>query len=490
MRVLLTVRWPREATRLAGLLLLLTVVGLSPARVFACTEARGDEDGGVPALEYACAQIHVVDERGRDVAGATVTPQSMRVQDRWYEDCSWPDQLGGPIASISNQTGMACLLYPRCTTGERCISEITFRVDHAEFCRKSACCLLDRADVTTVTLQRGVPVQLNVRLGGKRVRPEEVYVVVGGSGGWRTSGDIWQSTTSGELTTSRLPPGRHHLMVIHVSPDGVRGFSPSVVIDVSNDQKVERDLQLKPGVSVTGVLDETVPRPVQNGKVLARFLPGGGVDWRACADIEPSGRFVLEAVPPGDVELVALCDGYVSRGEKGVPCRDLQSFAVGRPDAQRVVLRMEQTAGCVVKVTDGQGAPLAGAMVYLSPNIEYDAYSIGFDLRACSPVGSGSWRGLAYTDRGHSCDANNFCGRTDEHGRAAFRGLPGCSVPIDVTHTRYCVSGMSGADALEPGPSYVVNLAAGENAEVVVTMENGKSDPPNTTSAQQRSEDD
>ena len=79
------------------------------------------------------------------------------------------------------------------------------------------------------------------------------------------------------------------------------------------------DAELKPGVHVEGRLADDVPRPIKNGRVVARIVEAqtGWVNdshWDAVADIAADGTFVFESLPPdADLQVTAICDGWVSK---------------------------------------------------------------------------------------------------------------------------------------------------------------------------------
>ena len=128
---------------------------------------------------------------------------------------------------------------------------------------------------------------------------------------------------------------------------------------------------------VHGQLDLSMPRPVKNGRVVAHVWPAGlnpgdsPPQWHAWSPVSQDGRFVFGPLPDGDLELVALCAGYISTngpGQSGM--RYPQKFLLETNDLT-VTLGMEPTARLEVEVLDDHNRPLKGAQVMTWPNVRY-----------------------------------------------------------------------------------------------------------------------
>src|SRR6185369_5327849 len=65
-------------------------------------------------------------------------------------------------------------------------------------------------------------------------------------------------------------------------------------------------------------LDESVPRPITHGRAIAQVSPPNAKSqdsppvWHTWAKIRSEGTFDNGALPAGNLEIVAICDGYVS----------------------------------------------------------------------------------------------------------------------------------------------------------------------------------
>src|SRR5207253_745195 len=87
------------------------------------------------------------------------------------------------------------------------------------------------------------------------------------------------------------------------------------------------------------------------------------------------GSFQLDSLPEGNLEIVALCDGFVSTNGPGkFQTRYPQQHLIGTNDLT-ITIGMERTARLEVRVTDSAGNPLKGARVSTWPNVRYGEWS-------------------------------------------------------------------------------------------------------------------
>jgi hypothetical protein len=175
---------------------------------------------------------------------------------------------------------------------------------------------------------------------------------------------------------------------VQFDTNGVAWFGAVTSVDAVAGQTNEICLELKRGSSVRGRLDQTVPRPIRDGRVIANVWPkdlapsSSPPQWHAWTNIQPDGSFELDSLPDGDLELVACCDGFVSTNGSGKSNMHYpQKFSLEGTDL-KVVLGMEPTACLQVTVQDDEGKPIRGACVSTWPNIQYGGWSatvIGVD---------------------------------------------------------------------------------------------------------------
>ena len=204
------------------------------------------------------------------------------------------------------------------------------------------------------------------------------------------------SQDNGKLTLRRVDlagdePWRW-LRIVHAPDQGSAWFSDLIDLKQEAGNPISLDVPLKPGVRVVGHLAEDVPRPIKNGRVVAKIVDGSkswtNWEWQATAEIAPDGTFELNSLPRDEnLQLIAICDGWVSRspsieevndyGEKyhyNLKYRGPNSVQVF-PQLVRIGglaanpdVRMDPTATCEVTVVDENKSPIANADVEFWPN--------------------------------------------------------------------------------------------------------------------------
>ena len=134
---------------------------------------------------------------------------------------------------------------------------------------------------------------------------------------------FWSEAADGLVTIRRVdvtsPMPSRFLRVVHVPDNGPAWFSDVFDLVLQKRGPISIDAELKPGVRVEGRLADNVPRPIKNGRVVARVVETetGMVNdsrWDAAADIAADGTFVFESLPPNaELQVTAICDGWVSK---------------------------------------------------------------------------------------------------------------------------------------------------------------------------------
>ncbi|MEE8106726.1 MAG: sigma-70 family RNA polymerase sigma factor [Planctomycetota bacterium] len=224
------------------------------------------------------------------VGGALVTPGS------WGEDESW-HSTGESVRSDSDGAFAAAV--------ERGASTGVFIV-HPDYVSQRAWIDPALAEPRVVTLRRGVRIALKVLspqsepVAGARLDISHRKPEPGGMVGIEA---IAQATTdeTGRVAAVRVPKGRVAVRVKHAEfAEGIAYF------DVDADS--EQTIVLKLGGTITGrVLD-------RRGKAVAgaRVRLDDNDENEAAAGVvtDASGRFTLDGLPPGWVDLVASAKGY------------------------------------------------------------------------------------------------------------------------------------------------------------------------------------
>jgi len=190
---------------------------------------------------------------------------------------------------------------------------------------------------------------------------------------------------------------------------------------------------------------------VRNGRVIAHVWPDGQQpansppDWHAWTEVRPDGSFELHGLPEGQLELVAVCDGFVSTNGPGqFPTMHYpQKFSLSTGDLD-VVLGMEPTASLEVMVQDDHGKPLKGAEVLCSPNVRYGEWSatvIGYDCYNTADFirDPDAERRMVKAWWNHP---PLFSATSDFSGLAVVRNLPAETAQFNVQHPRFALPAM------------------------------------------------
>jgi hypothetical protein len=450
------------------------------------------------------ASIRVLDESGQPVSRATIAPDGLRPKKGgghygWsssYERSGVKAEL-----AVTGADGYARVRYPFYVIERLETEQISFAVDHPDFCaqrpfRVVAASPPANAPMTDklkylfsrlthrissrpdpVVLKRGGIVRLTGYIGAKENVVTNLWAEI--SDMWPAGTNFWRRTGP-VLWSNKATPGKAHLRVMHFPEKSPTMFSTLVSFEVKAGQTNEFNVELKPGVRVAGRLDESVPRPVRGGRVCVHvFEEGHDGDssapvWAGWRTVGAEGTFEFESLPPGRMEVIGLCDGFVSKN--GPPWNGRktglhvpQQIAISGL-AQNVTVQMEPAALCEVTVLDDTGKPLAGARAGFSPNVLWggngstifasDLFNSEDFFRDGVPA---DWNAIRKVTEG------DFRALSDENGVALVRNLPASHQSYFVSHTNYAMPiSRAGGGARR---SASVDLSSGETGRVTVKMQ-------------------
>lgn len=214
---------------------------------------------------------------------------------------------------------------------------------------------------------------------------------------------------SGNHVSPAVSMDRKWLRVVGVSDDNVLQFSD--LIDVTAQDAADADgiihAKLKPGITVRGQLDASVPRPVENGIInlciaeeADHRIPVGfrdvGAQWHDSIPIDRQGLFEIKSLPPGGhLQLYAFPGRHQSRHPSISELRDyLTEHEAGEEDVLEVAkgrqssilpllfplvdddddgivkikLPCVPTTRVTAKIVSPTGEPLSGATLRFDPN--------------------------------------------------------------------------------------------------------------------------
>ncbi|MEM9379383.1 MAG: carboxypeptidase-like regulatory domain-containing protein [Planctomycetota bacterium] len=378
----------------------------------AAIEEPGPSPEEAPEAEPAAAYepdatrplaVLVVDPDGAPVAGAEVKIIGLRSES---SSGSWYGYRGEAPSTTTDANGRATLDRWVWVNQDGRVRAVDLVVEHPEFVpfRESSFPL----DQEVVTLERGATVVVT----GWHGDPSNVVrdVRISADRGASLGRDAWSELPDGRLSTSRLQPGGHLLLITYEHPELGTLVSEPHEFTVGEVGWETLHLELLGPFRLVGELDPDVPRPVVNGRVRAvmRTASFAGPDavlaMEKDVDVAADGTFVVEGVRPGDGFVVALCEGWTSERLPPTTLRDAGIHLGGEVTEQRkrealaeaepwtwtyprldlpqestpFVVPMVETGTVDVTIAGPDGAPLPGATAYLSPN--YRVRSIGSSI--------------------------------------------------------------------------------------------------------------
>ena len=446
------------------------------------------------------ALLRIVDAAGNPIAGAIVTPDGLRAK-KDGSHYGWGERDGIKALPVTSDAhGIAAVRYPFHVVERLETSEISFAVEHPEYCPDRPFAVVDPtppgnarfkekvkywwtrivakqliARPDPVVLKRGAVVEVSADSSGVA----DVYPQLTPGLGPRAK--FWQNDGKGLFVSKRVASGTNRLRMIGFPTSGRVHFSDHVEFVASTTQASQFRLPLKPGLRLAGRLDHSVPRPVTNGRVLTRTstpkIGDGALIWSAWRPINPDGAFVFEALSAGDVELIVLCDGFVSKNDPANTSagsrRTPQIFTLVDQDRD-VVVPMEQTGTCEILISDDMGRPLENAKVSFWPNVLWGGR--GSTVFATYPLNSeDSFRQKTPPDweKAAKMDDGLFTARSDKEGRAVVTNLPayGKQQSFAVEHAQFemPIDRSSGRGA---GHRYsIIHTGAGETNRTSVQLQ-------------------
>ena len=440
------------------------------------------------------AVIEVVDVRGKPIPGATVKPYALRPKPAGGQSGHYlwtKDRYDiSPEPVVTNETGTVNVPYPTFVVERVETGKITVSIKHPEY-------ISDTQDIVVSTSPpRGAPwrVRMNFiidRLDGGAVvtrtnplvlkcgellilKPAETLESVTelyaqtSSEGWHDN-DFWDRSQPGVVVSRKHSLGVHAVRLIGLNEDNELMFSETVDVTIKQGVNNSISLALKPARTVRGRLSEDVPRPVVNGRVVVNIVPAGRtsrdsiLSWHAWTGVNDDGSFEMPSLPAGDLEVIALCDGFISVDGPGQRqssvIRYPQKHTIGANDLD-IVIDMEPTARLEVTVFDDNGRLLEGARVSTWPNVCWHNYG---STIFCSSL----YKSVDRLRQLHEDQDDfprdippGFFGISDANGVAVLSNVPARQTSFAVEHKDYVLPkfGIGGTAArrqasmvLEPG---------------------------------------
>jgi hypothetical protein len=325
-----------------------------------------------------------------------------------------------------------------------------------------------------VILQKGATLKLEARGKEATAGERKLFGQVSGveEGG---DGDFWMRPGPATLVTSRLSPGAHTARMVELDSAGTVWFSDVIAFSASVGLTNEFELELRPGVTLRGRLDEMIPRPIKNGRVVAQVWPQGckpqdsPPQWHAWTNTGEDGSFTIGSLPAGELEVVAMCEGFVSTNGPGQhQMRYPQKHTLGTNDLS-ITIGMEPTARLEVTATDAKGKPVKDLKIVTWPNVRYGEWAAVILMGDCYNTTDmllpGPRKKVWWAEQ-----PLDFCGITDESGVAILPNLPADVKELAVEDERFALPPVKTGWG-ESRRQAMIALTAGKTNSVSIQVE-------------------
>jgi beta-lactamase regulating signal transducer with metallopeptidase domain len=434
---------------LVGLLFLLTA---------GCDFSKS-KPGGAAKVEFKVVLVVVQDEAGKPIEGATVLPDGFRVKGIHGADAyGWNNNLFGPPAkATTDHDGKAFVKYPvmGIPAEKEKTGELIFKVSHPEF----ASLYIQEYSVDSpeqpIHLSRGIHLEVSGYYGSDHQPVTDLIPNL-------TDGmplEDWQKKEDGTWQFNKLSSGGHLLQLMGRLPSGEIVYGEAQAFTAQNGKPLTLSVEMKPGVRLEGRIDDNVPRPVKNGRVMIDVRPkeypvldviedyyaadkkyGGRHFWHSYRPIKEDGTFVFESIPPGEVDIVVLGDGFASKtiGQlknrvngalvSGSIMAIPQAFPLVSP-VTKIEVTTEPTSTLEFTAKTKSGKPVEGVWGGIYPSAFRMRGIFGW-LNNSSEV---PFRKIPHLS------APIFSGYTDKTGKLVLNNIPAESDSLGVEHSQFQV---------------------------------------------------
>jgi len=447
--------WPQSAGVLATLSLVFLITAGSQL-----SQASPPVPTVPGSVNFKTVLATVQDAGGRPVSGVSIKPTGFRVKGMHGADAySWPMNHSGPAEEVTtDQNGQAYLKYPVMGIPEE--KELTgaliLMVTHPEYVSRHIQDFAVDGTNQPIRMTRGIPLEVSGYFGNDRRPVTEIVPNINERTIPVKLAD-WQKHPGGSLTFSRLSPGGHLLMLMGRLPSGEVVYSDTLAFTAETNRAYQYALELKPGIRLEGQLDERVPRPVHNARVMISVRPeqypsrlviedfyalyekyGGHAHWHSYRPIAEDGTFVFESLPPGEADITALGEGFASktvgtlqnRFQGGLQENSGMAIPQTCPlvaPVTRVQIATEATARLELTTVTKKGAPIEGVWAGLFVSAFRMIHQFGY-YKVSSEEPFRMIPPLPDLD---------FSGRTDKHGKLVLHDFPAEGHGLSVSHPKY-----------------------------------------------------
>jgi hypothetical protein len=343
--------------------------------------AEKQEDTG-PAEEKKVITVKVINEQQQPVEGASIKLTGLRPINSLGSEHGIRGEDPGRF--VTDSSGTAEVKYPgyvyeRVETGAIC-----FDVSHSDYADTHVTSYKIDGGEGPIVMSVGAELLAIALLDGETVSE---FAVRGTHSEFKSQ---VKEGTDGR-SVEKIKEGNYPIYFSYTDPDGGRYYSDVKILEAKTGMSHQIEMTLYPAISLKGVLDPSVPRPIKNGEVKVDMInekrmeetergrrhkenPATVNRWFE-AEINEDGSFLLPELPKGYGEIIAICDGFVSTIDRDKPTYLQNQHFDLQLDGQEIVVKMEPAATFSGKVVDAEGRAVAGVEVVLWPNVFWGSAS-------------------------------------------------------------------------------------------------------------------
>ena len=406
-------------------------------------------------VEMLSAQVLVVDPEDQPIIGAIVSPEGVIADGDHAHWIGWPVERFGPILkATTNDRGIAVVPYPKYAIEKSETHTLYLSVTHSDFVGFKKNFAIE-ADEIEVELKRGFKIALSA-IDEETNDPitRDLYAVMSGS-----SLGHWKQAKNGMLVSPTFAAKKRQFRVMQIVEGKPVLFSPNLVATGDRPRRLLRDVKLKPGTRVEGLIDPSIPRPITTGHVAAYVVRRNKMKpndleqkwvWGEKSLIKEDGSFVFESLPQGEVlQMIAICDGFVPKQPEKADVEKIFPSLVNRikrtrtmphlvsleGDVVKIAIAMEKSTSIRFTVKKPNGKPLAGVEIEMWPNQEWFTYGTSV-LGSVVPSAKSL---VGHRDESFKYEySSRFTATTNSEGIAVIKGLsPGRTESFSAVHADY-----------------------------------------------------
>lgn len=342
--------------------------------------STGENDTAKPVqsdeVEKRIVTIRIVDNQQQPIQGAIIRLDGLRPVDSMASHYGYRDPIG--VEFITDLNGIAQVEYPRYVQEHVETGAISFQISHPNYPDMSILSYkIDGSEVPIVMLP-GAEMVVVALLDDAPVRE---FTVHQGSSETTFKSQILEDA-DGRLIQG-IKEGSYPIYLHYVDQTGLEYYSAVEIFEAKAGVRHQVKLELYPALSLKGIFDASVPRPIINGCVRVNMInetremdrqmnptESASVHRIFSADVKADGSFSFLQLPKGYGEVIAICDGFASKIDRGNPEAYFQNQHFDlQGDGQEIIVEMEPTATFSGKVVNTDGQPVEGAEVIFTPNV-------------------------------------------------------------------------------------------------------------------------